>query len=128
MKKHVVILGSLLLLTGCANDEMGKEDTQPTTTHEEVEETENELEEQKSTTNNPSSDLEKYEEFDIVAQYIDIETYQGVVQTDNQGKRVILFEDSGGHERYKSVYIKQDNRLKIISFDDDGLLYNDKIK
>ena len=126
----MVILGSLLLLTGCANDEMSKEDedTQPTTTQEEVEEMENESEEQKSTTNNPSSNLEEYKEFKVVAQYIDIETYQGLVQTDNRGKRVILFEDSDGHERYKSIFIKHDNRLKIISFDDDGLLYNDKIK
>ncbi|GGN63567.1 hypothetical protein [Oceanobacillus indicireducens] len=48
-----------------------------------------------------------------MAEHIDLDTYQGVVETDNKGNR---------------IFIKHDNRIKIVQFNDDGLLYNGIIK
>lgn len=75
-----------------------------------------------------NGDLETYPEFDIIAEHIDLDKYQGVVETDNKGNRIILFEDENGHSEYKSIFIKHDNRLKIVEFNNDGLLYNEIIK
>jgi len=75
-----------------------------------------------------NGDLEEFPEFDTKAEYIDLDAYQGVVETDNKGNRIILFEDENGHSEYKSIFIKHDNRLKIVEFNNDGLLYNEIIK
>ncbi|MEI3598419.1 hypothetical protein [Oceanobacillus sp. MO10714A] len=71
-----------------------------------------------------NGDLEEFPEFDTKAEYIDLDAYQGVVETDNKGNRIILFEDEKGHSEYKSIFIKHNNRLKIVQFKGDGLLYN----
>ncbi|SFH58379.1 hypothetical protein [Pisciglobus halotolerans] len=52
---------------------------------------------------------------------------KGYIVTDNPNKRVILFED--GHEKaYKTIFIKNANRLKVIDLQGDGLVLNEKIK
>ena len=45
--------------------------------------------------------------------------------TDNQGKRILLLSDPTGTEKYKSIFIKDTNRLKIIKVDDDGEVFNE---
>lgn len=35
---------------------------------------------------------------------------------------------TNGQKEYKSIYVKRANRLKIVTFDDDGLLFNDVLK
>lgn len=47
--------------------------------------------------------------------------------TDNPNKRVLLFSNDEGEKQYKSVFIKQKNRLKIIDINNDDLLMNQEI-
>ena len=72
--------------------------------------------------------LKDFTEFDVLVDKIDLDIYQGVVETDNKGNRIILFENENGDKEYKSIFIKHENRLKIVQFDDDGLIYNEIIK
>lgn len=78
--------------------------------------------------NSEDSELAGYEEYATVVEVADVEGMKGIVETDNPGTRVILFEDENGKKTVKSVFVKNDNRLKIISLNDDGLLYNDILK
>lgn len=47
--------------------------------------------------------------------------------TDNPNKRVLLFSNDEGEKQYKSVFIEQKNRLKIIDINNDDLLMNQEI-
>ncbi|ARK32630.1 PepSY domain-containing protein [Halalkalibacter krulwichiae] len=49
------------------------------------------------------------------------------VVTDNVGKRVLLFVDSKGQTKYKSIFVKTTDHLKIIEIN-QGLVYNSTLK
>ncbi len=45
--------------------------------------------------------------------------------TDTRDKRILLIIDENGTKLYKSIYIKNTNRLKIINIKDSGQIFND---
>lgn len=84
----------------------------------------------------PASD-EEIEQADTVSESLDYEelAYQDVFNpeeydarliTDNPGTRVFIFRD-GEQQVYKTVYIKSDNRLKLIDIANNQLLLNEQI-
>lgn len=75
-----------------------------------------------------NSGISDYAEFQTIANYIDTTSHTGNVQSDNKGNRIIIFSDLNGHKKYKSIFVKRANRLKIVHFDNDGLIFNDVIK
>src|SRR5699024_12339840 len=83
--------------------------------------------------NNDSNDvtdkLTDYEETkELQANIEDINSLTPEIETDNDNKRIILFADDNDRKQYKSIFIKQKQRLKIIELNkDDGLLFNDTI-
>ncbi|MEK3889377.1 lipoprotein [Bacillus sp. FSL K6-3431] len=127
MKKIVFTFLTLLLLAGCSynNSETAqKEDTVKTV--DLVTETEKE-QEKDGVVSEHDKELSSLEEYEVISEKIDLDAYQAVIEKDNNGNRIILFADKNGHKVYKSIYIKRDNRLKIISLDDDGMIYNEMI-
>lgn len=50
------------------------------------------------------------------------------MESDNNGTRVIFFENEEGQKDYKSVFVKEANHLKLVSLDNDGLIYDDVIQ
>src|SRR5699024_4553226 len=83
-------------------------------------------------TNNDSSDsdsaLADFPEYNTLVAEIDVDRLDAEIETDNPNTRVILYADSDGHKQYKSIFIKKQDRLKIIHFDDDGEIFNEVIK
>ncbi|TCI34113.1 MULTISPECIES: hypothetical protein [unclassified Exiguobacterium] len=73
-----------------------------------------------------ADDLSTYEEYGVLEETIDVAQYEPKVETDNDGNRVILFYED---ERvaYKSVYVKNERHLKVISTDAEAPLYNDTL-
>ncbi|WP_214803629.1 hypothetical protein [Exiguobacterium sp. s194] len=71
-------------------------------------------------------DLSTYEEYGVLEETIEIAQYEPKVETDNDGNRVILFYE-GERVAYKSVYVKDERHLKVISTDDEAPLYNDTL-
>ncbi len=148
MKKGIAILLGIMLLAGCSSNEVEepeptKNDATEIITPEESPENADDGNEEARDTENIADDsnnadasevatkndpLKDFPEFDALVDNIDLAVYQGVVETDNKGTRVILFEDEKGHKEYKSIFVKHDNRLKIVQFKDDGLLYNEIVK
>ncbi|WJY27855.1 hypothetical protein [Sporosarcina trichiuri] len=72
--------------------------------------------------------LADFEEYSTVKETADIDGLKGIVETDNPGTRVILYEDENGEKKVKSIFVKKENWLKVISLVDDGMLYNDILK
>lgn len=73
-------------------------------------------------------ELGGFEEYEILSDNIDLSAHEAEVETDNSNSRVILFEDSEGNKTYKSVFVKDEQHLKIIQLDDDGVIYNDYLE
>lgn len=67
-------------------------------------------------------DLEQYQEFEE-QDVFDPAGYDAYLITDNGSTRVILFTD-GEEQVYKSIFIEEDNRLKIIDLKNNELLLN----
>ncbi|MFD1348123.1 hypothetical protein [Oceanobacillus caeni] len=102
--------------TGMENNEVDNENTKKENNEISNEKTEVE------------SDEVNYEEMAIWEEVIPTNNYSLRVVEDNNHKRIVLFEDENGHVSYKSIYIKDKDRLKVIDTNtDDGILYNDKI-
>ncbi len=66
-------------------------------------------------------------EYHILNQYIDLTTLEETTVEDNSEKRVLIFETETGKQEYKSVYIKEKSRLKLIHFGEEGVLFNQQI-
>ncbi|GAA3016943.1 hypothetical protein [Tetragenococcus solitarius] len=73
------------------------------------------------------NDVVDFEEGDALQDTIDLEGLTMETATDNPNKRVLLFSNDEGQKEYKSVFIKQKNRLKIIDIKNDDLLLNEEL-
>ena len=73
------------------------------------------------------TDITQYEELEYAKDTIDFSKYESRLLTDNQGTRVMLFSE-GNEQVYKTVFVKNDNWLKVIDLKADDLLLNEKIK
>lgn len=99
-----------------------KDDNDADTEDDEAEVTDQDLEGAETVSN-----VSDYEELAYAQDKVDFSKLKGYIVTDNPNKRVILFED--GHKKaYKTIFIKNANRLKVIDLQGDGLVLNEKIK
>lgn len=73
------------------------------------------------------TDISQYEELVYAKDTIDLSVYESRLVTDNQGTRVMLFSKDN-EQVYKTVYVKNNNWLKVIDLKGDKLLLNEKIK
>lgn len=73
------------------------------------------------------TDISQYEELVYAKDTIDLSVYESRLVTDNQGTRVMLFSKDN-EQIYKTVYVKNNNWLKVIDLKGDKLLLNEKIK
>lgn len=101
------------------------EEAEPTT--EEAPEEESTGEESKASYDPGNANLLEHEESEVLAEHIPLDELTAQVEADNEGKRIILFEDKDGKKVYKSILIKHDNHLKIIDLNGDELLFEGKL-
>ena len=50
----------------------------------------------------------------------DLGSLTPTIETDNPNTRVILYANAAGQKGYKSIYVKRNNRLKIIKINGNG--------
>lgn len=82
---------------------------------------------QEATVNEDESTSYDYEEQEVIARQIVDGEYDVIVETDNQGTR-ILFYEIDGEKYYKTIFVKNDKRLKIIDIkNDNGQIFNEII-
>lgn len=79
-----------------------------------------------SATADRGGNLDAFPENDNLTEYIDIESVSAEIVEDNTGERVILFKDGSGEVQYKSIFVKETDRHKIVQTDGPNL-FNDVI-
>src|SRR5699024_10045164 len=155
MKKLLmVIVYSLLLITLGACGDTKNEDQVDTDNdiekNEEQDETDNETEEteeENETENNreenesnedktqqkeqnkkkTKKEINEYKEANTIEDKNDIDDMDVKVETNNSNKRILLFSDNE-KVTYKTIYIKEKQRLKIIDiYEDKGQIFNETI-
>ncbi|GAB2546059.1 hypothetical protein [Gracilibacillus alcaliphilus] len=68
-----------------------------------------------------------FPEYETLAEHIDLDRLEQEIVEDNQSKRVIIFKSTDGEQEYKSIFVKETDRLKIIPIGPGAPLYNDVI-
>ncbi|EOV9528596.1 MULTISPECIES: hypothetical protein [Bacillus cereus group] len=63
-------------------------------------------------------------EYNKIVEQIGGEDYNFQTVTDNEGKRVLHILDKDGRKQYKTIFVKNTNRLKIIKINGDGIIFN----
>lgn len=116
------------MLTACNNDKANEnEEKSVQTTNENQTQTENEQQKQPSQTETQTSPehgkWSSLPEYDKIIEQIGNEDYTFNRETDNDGKRVFLIE-LNGEKQYKTVFVKNTNRLKIIKINGGGEVYD----
>ncbi|MCG3087525.1 hypothetical protein [Sporosarcina cyprini] len=137
MKKLVTSMLCILLLAACSTNDSKKETetsknpaVESSSDSDTTNEANSDAAEDAAADNETSStdnELASYDEYETIASTIDLDTNKGIVETDNKGNRVILFEDANGNKTYKSIFTKHDRFLKIIDLSTDQLLFKDRL-
>jgi len=103
--------------------ETDNEDTDETKEEEELQDDQDKEEEPTNT----NEEITDYEEADVIEEQIDVADMDVKIETDNPNKRVLLFSDND-KVMYKTIYIKEKQRLKIIDiYEDKGQIFNETI-
>lgn len=129
--KNFLLLSTFILsltLVGCSaknNNSEIKENTEPKSS---IIQEEKSSVTQSNEKNSEDNDLTKFKEFTIIQDKVDLSGLTGYIATDNQGKRILLFKDSGYKVRYKTIFIKPKNSLKIIdTANHNGMIFQGNI-
>lgn len=73
-------------------------------------------------------DIIDFEESPVIEKEVDVSGLDVEIETDNRNNRVILFLDNK-KPIYKTIYVKHDQRLKIIDIGkNEGQIFNEIIK
>ena len=70
-----------------------------------------------------ATDITQLPEYATVAATVDLSTLSAQLVEDNFNTRVILLTDSFGRTQYKTLFVKTDNRLKVIDYS-GGILFD----
>ncbi|WP_211655380.1 hypothetical protein [Planococcus alpniumensis] len=76
-----------------------------------------------SAENSKLQDLKSLPEFTVIDEEIGSDSLEAELVSDNPGERVLLLNKDG--DEFKSIFVKETKRLKIIDIDGEGLIFND---
>lgn len=155
MKKLLILLvGCMLALAACgtsdqatkstndgdqgsesAEQQAGNEDEEASEDDEAADDNaddatdDNAADEQQDKQHSSMEDITKMPEYRILKDQVAIADYQLNVMEDNDHKRIIILQNKDTHKKeYKSIFIKDNGRLKIVQFNGNGLIYDKTIK
>lgn len=119
MKKVIGLTLLLVPLAACSTDNNGSAEEVLVDTATQVDE--------QTEVENTADESEEQRELAVIKEHIDVDAYEMKVEEDNPHTRVMFFVDENDEKVYKTVLVKDTNRLKIIHLGEEGLLYNDTI-
>ncbi|MGE7762575.1 hypothetical protein [Peribacillus sp. NPDC097895] len=114
-KSMIALIAAATMLTACNNDKADENGGESVQTTDET---------QTSPKHEKWSSLPEY---DKIIEQIGNEDYTFNKETDNDDKRVFLIE-LNGEKQYKTVFVKNTNRLKIIKINGGGVVYDEILK
>lgn len=133
----IALIATITILAACNRDETAEDSRNTIVENEESSQPEKkEVEQQKNEkpkeqVQNNSRESVNYEEWTSLPEYNKIveqlrnEEYTFQMVTDNRGERILHILDKDGRKQYKSIFIKNTNRLKIIKINGGGLIFNE---
>lgn len=133
----IALIATITILTACNRDETAEDSRNTIVENEESSQPEKkEVEQQKNEkpkeqVQNNSRESVNHEEWTSLPEYNKIveqlrnEDYTFQMVTDNRGERILHILDKDGRKQYKSIFIKNTNRLKIIKINGGGLIFNE---
>lgn len=110
MKKYTVICLFAGMLIGCTNETASNNSEQKIQTNAE----------------DTISSINQLEEYSVLEEETSISNHKATIVEDNPHKRVIKIKTKDNGQEYKSIFVKETNRLKLIQFD-KGVIFNDVI-
>ncbi|WP_347789285.1 hypothetical protein [Solibacillus sp. CAU 1738] len=137
-KKMIPFIAAMVILTACSDNEVTKTNSEvadtnqeTVTSNEKVDQQQNkeqkENDEQQSNEVIENSEWTALPEYNKIVEQIDNQEYTFETVTDNEGKRVLNIIDKNGKKQYKSIFIKNTSRLKIIKIDGGGQIFNETL-
>lgn len=131
LKKMIVFSAVVTMLTACSNTEATKKNeatNEDATQETQVNQQENEQPAenvQASIVNRSDREWASLPEYNKIMEQIDNKDIHFEQVTDTNDKRILYVIDENGTKQYKTIFIKNTNRLKIIQIKDDGQIFND---
>ncbi|WP_232790044.1 hypothetical protein [Bacillus sp. SN10] len=133
----IALIATITILTACNHDETAEDSRNTIVENEESSQPEQkEVEQQKNEkpkeqVQNNAQESVNHEEWTSLPEYNKIveqlgnEDYTFQMVTDNRGERIFHILDKDDRKQYKSIFIKNTNRLKIIKINGGGLIFNE---
>ncbi|WP_217587436.1 hypothetical protein [Lentibacillus saliphilus] len=122
-----VLLLIVMTLTACQSGETEGESTNNNDTlgetNEAVDDADDEADQETNDGEAEGLAIEEMPEYETITAHIDLTGLKAKTVEDNPSKRIIIFQNEAGADTYKTIYIKDTNRLKLIELD-GGELYN----
>ncbi|MBK5499874.1 hypothetical protein [Peribacillus sp. TH14] len=132
-KSMIALVAAATMLTACNSNETDENTKEVTEKSEQPVQTADEQVTQNESAQNgttPIADHEKWSslpEYGKIIEQIGNEDYNFNKETDNDNKRVFLI-DLKGEKQYKTIFVKNTNRLKIVKINGGGEIFNEVIK
>ncbi|WP_145326232.1 hypothetical protein [Paenibacillus xylanexedens] len=126
-KMLLILIAAAMMLTACNSNQTNPVNDAGSTEQSEHTETAQQNNEPAEGSRNPG-EWSSLPEYDVIVRTIDSVDYTFRAVKDNENERILLLANQDGKEKYKTIYIKNTSRLKIIDVDGDGQLYNDVLE
>ncbi|MGM0829059.1 MAG: hypothetical protein ACQEU4_12600 [Bacillota bacterium] len=135
-KMIITLIVVATMLTACnsngadENSKVVQEKNDQPLQNEDEQEVQQENKQSKENVQNQTTESVNHEEWSSFPEYKNIieqinnKDYSFQTVTDNEGERVLLLIDKNGVEQYKTIFIKNTNRLKIIKIN-EGQIFNE---
>jgi len=123
----MILIAAATMLTACQSNQT---DTgNPSGSSEQSAQTETAQSNNEPTEERTSqSEWSSLPEYDTIVQKVDAQDYTFRTVTDSENERILLLTNQDGEEKYRTIFIKNTSRLKIIDVDGGGQLFNDVLE
>ncbi|WP_083446048.1 hypothetical protein [Viridibacillus arvi] len=125
----LIAVATMLTATACNSSGADKNNNEVTEKNEQSAQSEGgqEVQHEQSKENTNHEEWTSLPEYNYIIEQIDNKDYNFQTVTDNEGKRVLSLIDKNGVEQYKTIFIKNTSRLKIIKLHEEGQIFNEII-
>lgn len=120
--KLLLLVFTLFLLAGCSTEQ---EDTTAPETAVEVSQMDGVSKEELDSAE-VIEELADYPETETIQETIDLTDLTGYVISDNPGTRILIFTHED-NQVYKSIFVKDENHLKVIDLEQNDLVIDETV-
>lgn len=133
----ITLIAAVTMLTACSNNEAANNNSEATEKNQESLHTEEQQVDQQvkdqpmeevqdqSKENVDHGEWASLPEYNKIVEQIGNKDFSFETVTDNEDKRVLYVLDENGAKQYKTIFIKNTSRLKIVNINGGGQIFNE---